>query len=174
MAQFPLSNLLDGTKTLATKIYNATGELFTPTNPGSVQLSGRNAIKIPLVNAIQKRNANAELTPLFDTNSYKAWDIFVTNTLDQSVKIGFFDSVNNQYYSIGNSDGSVSDYGYNGKYHLIPSGAKYVPVSSFPLTNTVKPVPFQSLFESGLRISYPCSAAPTTGSLSIWIVGVLN
>jgi hypothetical protein len=42
MAQFPLSNLLDGTKTLATKIYNATGELFTPTNPGSVQLSGSN------------------------------------------------------------------------------------------------------------------------------------
>lgn len=40
MAQFPLSNLLDGTKTLATKIYNATGELFTPSNPGVVQLSG--------------------------------------------------------------------------------------------------------------------------------------
>lgn len=42
MAQFPLSNLLDGTKKLATKIYNATGELFTPTNPGVVQLSGSN------------------------------------------------------------------------------------------------------------------------------------
>lgn len=40
MAQFPLSNLLDGTKTLATKIYNATGELFTSSNPAHVQLSG--------------------------------------------------------------------------------------------------------------------------------------
>ncbi|MDD4781941.1 MAG: hypothetical protein PHT02_15250 [Tissierellia bacterium] len=42
MAQFPLSNLLDGTKKLATRIYNATGELFTPSNPAFVQLSGSN------------------------------------------------------------------------------------------------------------------------------------
>jgi len=39
---FPFSNLLDGTKKLATKIYNSTGELFTPTNPGTVQVSGSN------------------------------------------------------------------------------------------------------------------------------------
>jgi len=37
---FTFSEILTGVKTLGTKIYNATGELFTPTNPATVQLSG--------------------------------------------------------------------------------------------------------------------------------------
>jgi hypothetical protein len=41
-AQFPFSNLMDGTKKLATRIYNATGELFTSGNPGVVTVSGSN------------------------------------------------------------------------------------------------------------------------------------
>ncbi len=47
MAQFPLSDLLDGSKSLATKIYNSVGELFTISNPAFVQLSGSN-VQIPV------------------------------------------------------------------------------------------------------------------------------
>lgn len=40
VGDFTFSEILTGVKTLGTKIYNATGELFTPTNPGTVTLSG--------------------------------------------------------------------------------------------------------------------------------------
>lgn len=86
MAQFPLSNLLDGTKTLATKIYNATGELFTPTNPGSVQLSGRNTEEVILVNATAIRDItriDIDLSPYLP--KYKDFDLFINSSLDKDV-----------------------------------------------------------------------------------------
>jgi hypothetical protein len=74
MAQFPLSNLLDGTKTLATKIYNATGELFTSSNPAHVQLSGSEMELYsdtisdrPSVNSVAKGTTFTLINANFDT-----------------------------------------------------------------------------------------------------------
>ncbi|MCE5220050.1 MAG: hypothetical protein LLF98_01980 [Clostridium sp.] len=53
MAQFPFSNLMDGTKKLATRIYNATGELFTSTNPGVVSLTGSKVEEEQIITNLQ-------------------------------------------------------------------------------------------------------------------------
>ncbi len=48
MALFDFDEMLIGTKKLATKIYNATGELFTSANPGLVKIKNTTEESVPV------------------------------------------------------------------------------------------------------------------------------
>lgn len=96
MATFPFSNLMDGTKKLATRIYNATGELFTPTNPGSVSLTGSNMIiqdltldmsGITLAMFGNNVTAWGGTVGYLDISKYAKREVWVYNTTDKECKI---------------------------------------------------------------------------------------
>lgn len=137
-----------------------------------MQLTGRNVEKTTVLNAVAVV-ATAGLSVAIDTKKYKDFDFLVTNTHDQPVRIAFLtDSVG--FYDVVKTDGTIAQYyTFSGHlWHEIPAGSRGVLLSSAKLTGANNPAPFKQMYPG--RLHYRCNVAPTSGSLTIEMVGVLN
>lgn len=140
---------------------------------GQVQLTGRNAEIITLVDTVAVTDTDEHLSGVLSTlGKYRDYEIFVTNEHNQPVYIGFkFGGV---YPRVVNSDGSLSDYNRWGKAHVVPAGARRVALSQLPLSGTNDKFPYKAFRQPDFRIAYQFVTAPTSGTISIWLVGILN
>lgn len=165
MAQFPLSDLLDGSKSLATKIYNSVGELFTISNPAFVQLSGRNAVKITIINAVEIRSAGDRSYNNICLTPYKEIKIWARSSLDQPV--GIFFQPSGVVQQVWNGTGWE---GY-GKYGSITATIPANPGAKIYDLTTIYP---ELKLHDTVTPYSTCNTAPTSGSLTLFVVGVLN
>lgn len=182
MAQFPLSNLLDGTKSLATKIYNATGELFTSSNPGHVQLSGRNTEEVILVNATAIRDINSiniDLSPYLP--KYKDFDLFIQSSLDKDVRLQI---AKGDCFYVTDSGSMVYGnihYDVQTHYRVKTTGSTLLFLSQLKPYSSDNPVfsganisPWKNAKGTGFFLALKAVDVPTTGSISITMMGVIN
>lgn len=185
MALFDFDEMLIGTKKLATKIYNATGELFTSTNPGlvkikntteesvPVQLSGRIESVITIANAVAITDTNEVA---FTTNGivdqtimrqYKEFKISLYNTHNKNASVSVYSPVVasggltlRQFTELYKEDGILTSYSVLLLQHGTLGAGSGAKVKSIPALQGVY---------SGIIVKIKFAEAPTIGALTIKI-----
>lgn len=140
---------------------SAGAELFSAANPASIKLTGRNLQQFQLINAVAITDTNwhdkSNTSGIFqaDLRNYAGPKlIYIKSTLDQAATINVngarLDSAVERFLVLGNKIVNAAGI-------LVISGADSLVLNS--------PLPY-------LDVSLKCNTAPTTGSISAWLVYV--
>ena len=166
-----LQNIMANVTAISGGNLTVTGQAV-PYSPGqkSIQLTGRNAQIITVVNALAIADTNLH-TYSIDASAYKSIRLFAVTTLNQSVTVKL--QANPLVYTYNGSAWGVvtvtlpaNDLGflYDLNSYLPSSYTDY----NFPIIST------NNVFKVGLQVVLICNTAPTSGSVSIYLKGVPN
>lgn len=140
---------------------------------GEVQLTGRNIAEIIVANAEAIRSNVVSLKSI-DLSKYRDIDFRISNALNQPVYIAV--RVGTPTTRLLKADGTIVQYypqiatGYT--YHVIPAFAYNVMLSWAPVAEDVtSKLPYKDYKSANAQILYKCEPAPTTGTLTIELVG---
>lgn len=131
-------------------------DLTDPANPAKrVLLSGQKAVSITVFDALAITDTTSHFAAALDLSEYTSWSLWVKSTLDQYVKI--IPNIFNE--GIIYSNGAVAQYieSASGVWDLVTSLAWV-----------------GKILKGELQLSVTCDTAPTSGSLSVTIVGRTN
>lgn len=146
---------------------NANGEVLT-------QLSGRKVEETIIFNALAVTATGDKYTTVTGLDKYKSFDFIVTNTLDKPIRIVLKPS--HVYGKLIKTDGTVIDYApyIDTTAHLVPAGVVETPLSSFPIAGVQRPLQYQDYKYATATFVFRPREAPTSGSVTIKLLGVLN
>jgi len=171
--------VLDEWLMLAGNYVKTAGGLWVPQKGSDngealVQLSGRNVEVVNLVNAMAVTDTNARYYDI-DLSRYKDFDFRITNTHDQPLRVGFR-TTGPDTIKVLASDGTLSSYSTYGTSacHIVPADAKNIFLSGCDQGITPKKEnPFKD-FRYLLKLELRFDTAPTTGSMTVDLLGVPN
>ncbi|GIP38631.1 hypothetical protein J31TS4_19110 [Paenibacillus sp. J31TS4] len=148
----------------------------------NVVLTGRKVEEIVLVNAQDIRDTT-ERTVLFDAAKYSAFELFFTNTLNQPLYACIRVSLVINRLAVPLTDGTTK------RYSPYPTDAGAICSVIPPMPETIRLRLSDTLFDKqngmvmdelfwksqlrdGMYVGYRCDTAPTSGNLSIHLLGV--
>lgn len=163
--------MVDKMMRIAGRGEDGTAKAIKTDDDGLIQISSRTD-EIILVNNEELR-VNTLRSVSIDLSKYRDIEFLISNTLDQPVNIAIdIDQVNPR---IVRSDGTILRYlpagGSENISHTVPSGVHKSCLSWFPLTGDIIKLPFKDLKSKNARLLYRCINTPTTGSLTIVLLG---
>jgi hypothetical protein len=160
-------------------------DALTVNNDAGVQVYGSIVVNTVAVSAVELRDLTRYFSSAIDLTGCKELRIFVTSTLDDEVRIGLTRAGRGQLGFVDSGDVLRNlDTGYaNYRIFWIPAYANGMP-QNMPLwkfqltdgtgTNAVTPKSekiYSDFTFSDLRIIYDAPVAPTSGSLTVTVIG---
>ncbi|WNS74241.1 hypothetical protein RRV45_15125 [Bacillus sp. DTU_2020_1000418_1_SI_GHA_SEK_038] len=145
-----------------------------------VKLTGRNVEDTILVNALAVTDTTVRNAPIDVAllKKYKDFEILISNTLGQPIGIDFVENGTNLRYV--KSDGTIGNANLIGTtfYEIPVTGAAFVPLGLFSVKGTSGLVDNaqwkRANLTSSLILRHKALTAPTSGTLTIIIKGVIN
>lgn len=135
-------------------------------DPFLTQLTGRNVEKTSIFNGLAITDTTNKVSSTIDLTKYKQVTFIVINSLDQEVEL-IFQEVIGTFYGYYNPSTSAWVATNNNPIKVPSSGQRR------NILNTV-PVPLFDRPLERVTVIARCTTAPTTGALTVYVLGVPN